>query len=1213
MSDSNMTLTQKRISNSKIFVYVSLALGLALDVAVFSLLVAYALPVKYWIVPLLLAVFDLGFSAVSFVSNFRFGYFKPHLIIYSVAVTVLSLVAFLVGSDFGGGSAYTSLALVVYPAVHLVVVAAVVLTIVFSIHNGTTAKALGLVAAAALLAVTTCYTVVLIGNGYFGQPLEQETRVLLFSYDEAADGYAVVGVEGGAGTRVVVPDEFDGKKVKSVNCGIFNAEGVSKVELACSPEVSFYNRDELDIIKDELVISVDKSNFDTVRNHFYGDDHVRAVRRMEPSGLGENEVFVTFAFTYELNKAELYPTWYGNKGDVLTLGDDAPSWYKHGDPTCAADMYFAYHSNNKMMFAGLLSQGNDINGQAILSNYGNVEAKFDRVYQIYIGNDNDDAYESPQSYRYSLVNGAYDPFRYVTLDTANALTSQIPQRSGFSVRFVEPYSHATISTLYTYLQAAGNASAVTIIPNWTLDAPTVTQLSGNPLPVYGETLSLSASASHAMSGVSLKYEWFVDSRKISNSGSSISINNVVMADSGNYALRVTAYSEGGALTSLESSTVVSSNVIVQKRELHFEWTVPDDTMYSGADKEFTAAYVASDVINGDNIEFSQNRVLIRNAGSYTLSVELLGDCADKYRAVGDRPFTIERAPLTITASDVAKIYDGEPVPSSACSYTAVGLLGNDVLSTPSYTSAAFNHADCAPYAVSVAFPLSYGTLSNYAVDYRDGVAKINKRTITVEWGDDELTYNGTAQGIVITKVNNAVAGENVVGMFEYDRDSMGVDVDDYLIKATLSSKNYTLGDSETVTHPFSIVPRKISLNWGYTNFTYNGELQHPVILGANNIAQRDRDTYISKIVYLGAKKDVGADYVASATIDDKNYEVEPNQTCLFTIYKKTVSFVWSGDGPFPYDGLTHTPTVTDITGAVESEKTELLASISYVGTAGTSLKNKGYTTVTASLDNTNYMLTANSTKAVVQVYAKEILVAWKGSGTYDYDGLPHGATIASINGAVAGEEESMLAAITYTSTNGLTITEVGSTKITADLNNANYSAWPLTVTVTVVKRSVTLVWSNESFTYNGSAQAPTVQAVMNAVGDDAEMLLSRLTVSAGGTDAGDHTVTASLNSSVANYTIEPESQSCDYTIEKKTLMLVWDEVEFSYTGSPITVSPANAGLLPVELIATYYQGSVRLGDAPTEAGSYSVVYSLNPVGAVNYTLVNNECDFVINA
>ena len=1174
MSNKNLTLTQKRISNSKIFVYVCLALALALDVAVFIMLVVNALPVKYWLISLLFAVFDIGFLVISIISNFRFGYFIPYLVIYGIAFIGLSVAAFLIGSDFGAGTAYTHVALVLYPIMHLIAIATVIWTIVLSLRNENKSKVISIVAAVIMLAASVVYTLNLVGSGYFGQPLEEQ-RALLYSYDEALGGYKVVGVEGGAGTKVVIPEEFDGKKVSAVNCGVFTATGVKAVELNCAPTVRFDNQDELDKIE-KLDISVTKDNFDAIRNVFYAGGHTRAVEIMEPVGLDPNSIFVTFAFTTDGTKdGELYPTWYGKKGDTLTLGADAPDWYSHSDHSSTDDLYFAYNSNNKKIFDGLTHNGANVDKTAVNDSLLNVDVKFDDVYRISIADDNDGSYEPADSYRYSYgASGTkLDEYRYVTLSSANALTDSIQLRTGFTLSWTVGANGTPIDTsLKDVLGESGNANTVTITPVWSLNAPAVTPITGNSTLTYGETLALNATASHVHSGISLKYEWYAGSKALAGSTGALEVENIAIDAGGQYSLIVTAYSEDQSVTTLTSSYIVSTNVSVGKRDLHFTWNVDSDT-YTASDITASADYTKGDVINNDSITYTQSYYNLKNADDYDLYVTLTGDCDKKYRVVGDITYKVKPAPLTITVNDVtSREYNGEPLKVGECTYKQEGLLGGDRLGNPTYLSTALSVADADTYDITVVFPDDAAMLANYSAEYKKGTFVINKRKIKVEdsdwdYNDVGLTYDGTAQGIKVSAVDKEVSGDNVLAEFVYDNSTRGTDVGDYTMKATLVSKNYTLGDSEEVTRAFKIIKREITFTWSAdTDFTYNGDNQRPDVVSAENIASRDRSTYLNEIKYSGEGKNAQSDnYTAKAEFDEakgncyKNYTVN-GDTCNFTIKKRDARFVWNGDDSYTYDGTEKTRAVVYIYGSVLSEERGLVNAITYSGTNGTKLTEVGNTQITAALDNGNYNILDGSKTVDLEVTARPITFGWTGAGSHTYDGQGHTATVTEFNGAIQGDVNGFAEQLSYTnnadSSNNVSITNVGSITVKATLNNKNYTASNVTATVTITKRSVTFNWGGQgTFTYDGSTRTPTVTRIDNIVESEAEGQIRSIQYSGtNGTslkDVGSTTVTATLDND--NYNVNASSTKVTLTINPKEIRLVWEGNDtYTYDGKTHT-------------------------------------------------------------
>ncbi|MCH5350849.1 MAG: hypothetical protein J1F39_02640 [Clostridiales bacterium] len=1312
MADKGLTLTQKRIQNNKIFVYACLVLSLALDIAVFVMLVAYALPAKYWVISILFAVFDLGFLAVSLASNFRFGYFRPYLIIYGIALTALSVVAVVVGADSGAGTAYTTLALIAYPVMHIIAVVTVVIAVVFSVKSGTKSKIGGLVIAIAMLAASAAYSVLLVENGYFGQPLE-ENRALLFSYNEYADGYAVVGVESGSGTKIVIPDEFNGKKVYAVDCSVFNAEGITKAELNCALTVKFENEEALDNIRNDLTVYVDKQNYDTVRNRFYKGALTDFIRCMVPNGLDKDEVFVSFGFPAESESVELYPTWYGKKGDILTLGDDAPEWYKHSDNSSDEDLSYSFYNYDQKIFYGLTSRGVNINRTAITESHLTVMPYFANVYRISIAEDNDEAFIMPTWFKYSKINGDYDPYRYVTLLTADSFLATAPTRAGFSL--VWKNNVGVIPSLSEYLKDGG--STVTIIPVWNLDEPTVSAISGITKLTYGDTLSLSAVATHPTPGINLKYVWKRDTTEVGTE-SGLNLPNMGVDKGGVYSLEVTAYSENNAITSLASSTKVVTSVTVGKRNLHFNWNVGDSVNYTAEEVEVNATYTPSDVINDDEITFtkSPDASSVRNAGTYRLYVSLYGDCAYKYNAVSEKTFTVNPVPLAITVNDIDKTYDGEPFLSTEFSFSQEGLLSPDKLEKPSYNLFPTKSANAGSYTVSVYFPQGDDVLKNYTVIYTPGTARIDKKDVTVVWdGTTTFTYSANVQYPTV---------ESITGIVEKDLSSYLSNIDysggqvnagtGYTVAASFRSGtafagNYTLKSN---TCGYSIKAKDITLTWGSdTTFTYNGAAQYPKVISAD-VADSEKTAFLNYLEYSGMQTDAGQSYTATAAFRqgsgyDKNYNIVSGASCGFVINAKPVTVVWATPD-FTYNGAQQKPVVASVSGTVpggdgidvssditvsveggvgagdytatatlngsvinyvfsepqtyqysikrktvrltwgttsfiyngEKQVPEVTAVLDAIGSEGETVKRNltiglgsgdtgievGSHAATASVDLNvvkNYSLDLSTRTCAYRIERSELTLEWI-TGEYTYNGQKQIPSLRIKSGRASRDSESTILQhieVNLTSGDGISAGEHTVTA-TAKLTLVNYKIAEngSSCTYTIKSAPLTITWCGPYFIYNGEKHLPSLLSMEGEVpgGEKVNTLDIDIVLTSGdGISAGSHTAAARLNDRIKNYVLTGSNLSITYDIEKRVITLEWEyfgAVEFPHTGSPREVVPTNVLPDGVRLVATYYsldEGTSALSGAPTEVGSYKVVYSLAGEKAGNYEIENPEKQFTI--
>ncbi|RCW89008.1 MBG domain-containing protein [Paracoccus lutimaris] len=106
--------------------------------------------------------------------------------------------------------------------------------------------------------------------------------------------------------------------------------------------------------------------------------------------------------------------------------------------------------------------------------------------------------------------------------------------------------------------------------------------------------------------------------------------------------------------------------------------------------------------------------------------------------------TVNRAALTITASDITKTY-GEGVSFAGTEFTTTGLLFDDAVSRVALTSdGAAATADVAggPYAINAGSASGEG-LSNYNITYLDGQMTVDRAALTITANDLSKTYGQT--------------------------------------------------------------------------------------------------------------------------------------------------------------------------------------------------------------------------------------------------------------------------------------------------------------------------------------------------------------------------------------------------------------------------------------------------------------------------------------
>ncbi|MBQ4268977.1 MAG: hypothetical protein IJB97_04940, partial [Clostridia bacterium] len=98
----------------------------------------------------------------------------------------------------------------------------------------------------------------------------------------------------------------------------------------------------------------------------------------------------------------------------------------------------------------------------------------------------------------------------------------------------------------------------------------------------------------------------------------------------------------------------------------------------------------------------------------------------------------------------------------------------------------------------------------------------------------------------------------------------------------------------------------------------------------------------------------------------------------------------------------------------------------------------------------------------------------------------------------------------------------------------------------IVKKTIGIVWKND-FTYNGGEQYAEVDSVVGAVNGENPTFTYAVKNTV---DAGEYTQTATLaadNDVNKNYEIVSGSETCEYTIRKKQILLNWNS-SFTYNG-----------------------------------------------------------------
>ena len=599
-------------------------------------------------------------------------------------------------------------------------------------------------------------------------------------------------------------------------------------------------------------------------------------------------------------------------------------------------------------------------------------------------------------------------------------------------------------------------------------------------------------------------------------------------------------------------------------------TVKDGTTTLTSGTDYTVAY--------------SNNV---NAGTATVTVTGKGN----YTGTKTATFTIEKAPLTITAQDATMEYGGE-LPALEVAYNGF-VNGEDasvLTAQPAISTTATSSSTPGTYAITV----SGAEAQNYAISYVNGTLTIGKRTQTIALADElPLTYGDsqfelpeeTEQGLELYWSSNNAQVAAVVGTTLVVR---GAGTATITAEQEGDARNLPLLKDYTVTvqkAPLTVTAKSYTIEQGQPLPTFAATYEGFV----NNQTERVL-TAQPTFTCEAANSDVPGTYtITPAGAEAKNYEmtyvsgtltITPQPASTVTAKSYTIKY---GD-PLPELEFTAEGFELDGTPELSCEAT----SASPVGTyeitvSKGSLKNYNVTFVSGTLTIEKAPLTVTAQDAVM---------------TYG-DDLP--AFEASYEGFRNDDDASVLTAQPLLTTEATPQSGVGTYAINADGCEAqNYEMTYVSGTLTIEKAPLTVTPQDAVMTYGDDL--PVFEASYEGFrnDDDASVLTAQPLL----------TTEATPQSGVGDYEIAAAGAEAEnYEISYATGTLTIGKAMVTVTAQDYTMKQGDA--LP-EFEATYE--GFRNGDAsdvlsqqPTfgceatsasEPGTYTI--SVGGAEAANY-------------
>ncbi|MGD9700058.1 beta strand repeat-containing protein, partial [Acinetobacter sp.] len=613
-----------------------------------------------------------------------------------------------------------------------------------------------------------------------------------------------------------------------------------------------------------------------------------------------------------------------------------------------------------------------------------------------------------------------------------------------------------------------------------------------------------------------------------------------------------------------------------------------------------------------------------NAGTYQVVAMVASDGNYNQATSSAFNFTINKAPLTVTAEDKTVTY-GDAIP--ALTYTITGFVNNEVeanvttgspaLST-SYTSA--TSVTSGPVTISAAV----GTLesANYSFVFIYGEVAINKAASTIAaTGTTTYIYSGFSQG----PSTSAVTGSTGSVTYSYSgtgttiyasSNTAPVNAGTYQVvamvasdgnynQATSSAFNFTINkapltvtaEDKTVTYGDAIP----ALTYTITGFV-NNEVEANVTTGSPALST----SYTSATSVTSGPVTISA---AVGTLESANYsfvfiygEVAINKAASTIAATGTTTYIYSGFSQGP-----STSAVTGSTGAVTYSYSGIGSTIYSVSSTAPAAAGTYQVIATVAADD-NYN---GSTSAAYSftINKKELTVT--ANGDYKaYNGLAYeGGNGVSYSGFVNGETSAVLGGnLSYTGSSQNAVSK-GTYVITPQgLNATNYTISFVDGDLEIGNALLMITANNDSRTYDGQEYSGGNGVTYSGFveGDDEGDLTGTLTyagTSQGAIDAGTYLITPGGLSS-NNYDIQFINGSL--TIDPKTIIVinsaVYDKIYDGNTEAEITGATLS-GLVSGDVVTIENEdvGTFAQTNAGTNV-SVSVNMSLAGVDAENYAL-----------
>ena len=471
---------------------------------------------------------------------------------------------------------------------------------------------------------------------------------------------------------------------------------------------------------------------------------------------------------------------------------------------------------------------------------------------------------------------------------------------------------------------------------------------------------------------------------------------------------------------------------------------------------------------------------------------------------------------------------GDPLSSSKLTGGLFGINGINVTGYYSWNMGDDIRHSVGEHRMDVIFHPGAGFENNFNETTITVDLIVKKRIIDVKWSAGQYVYDGALKTITAV-ATNVVDNESI--SFTYSNNEK-TDAGSYVASITgfeVENPNYSLG-SEPVTHNWKIEKADYCMegvSFSATEFVYDGKDHSPTIVGLP-IGADDIALGVSCSGSVRYVKDSGTTFTVTFSTSSNNYNVPDDMSVNLSVVPRTIDIGW-GPTELTYSGSTLVPSAA-VKNLVDGDECTITVS-------GGKIDVGKYEAIVVSVDNENY---SHSSESVEFSIIPALLTVRTNDVTVTYgDALSPGGV--SISGFVGGQDESCLFGTIeyhhdYSQGSPISDNEHIYVIKASGFTIGNYEFDYIPGTISVVPKEVGLSWQDDSFTYNGENQIPSV-TITGLYGDD----VCTATVIGGQVDVGEYVAVVTTLSN-QNYKL-PGVTEHSFTIGKaspiiKTLPVV---------------------------------------------------------------------------